>query len=63
MHEPLLLVPGRVWDNFSHESSVVGTSTPPLSLLALAHIPYQCKKHRNTLRMTREHQTQSTPVL
>jgi hypothetical protein len=45
MHEPHLLVLGRVWDNFSHESSAVGTSMPPLSLLALAHTLDQCKKH------------------
>jgi hypothetical protein len=50
MHEPLLPIPDPVWDNFSYGFSVVGTSMPPLSLLALAHIPDQCTKHHNTLR-------------
>jgi hypothetical protein len=63
MHEPLLLIPGRVWGNFSHESSDVGTSTPPLSLLALAHTPDQCTRHHNTLRMASEHQVGSIQVL
>jgi hypothetical protein len=52
-----------VLDNFSHESSTVGTSTPLLSLLALAHIPDQFTKHHNTLRMACEHQVESTRVL
>jgi hypothetical protein len=63
MHEPLLLIPGHVWGNFSHESSTIGTSTPLLSLLALAHILDQCEKHHNTLKMDYEHRKESTPVL
>jgi hypothetical protein len=30
MHEPLLLIPGREWDNFSHESLTIGMSRPLL---------------------------------
>jgi hypothetical protein len=55
MHKPLLLTLGHVWGNSSHESSALGTSTPLLSLLALAHILDQCTKHHNTLRMAYEH--------
>jgi hypothetical protein len=33
-----------------------------LSLLALAHIPVQCTKHHNTMRMAYEHQVGSTQV-
>jgi hypothetical protein len=63
VHEPLLLTPGHVWGNSSHESSNVETSTPLLSLLALARIPDQCTKHHNTLKMACEHLAESMQVL
>jgi hypothetical protein len=49
MHEPLVPIPGRVWDNSSHEPSAIGTSMPLLSLLELAHIPVRCTMHHSAL--------------
>jgi hypothetical protein len=63
MHEPLLLAPNHEWANSSHELSIVGTSMPLLSLLALTHIPVWCTKHRNILRMACEHLAEPIPML
>jgi hypothetical protein len=62
-HEPLLLILGHVWGNFSQKSLAIGMSMPLPSLLALAHIPVRCKKHHNTLKMDCEHLAGSTLVL
>jgi hypothetical protein len=63
VHEPLLLTLDYEWDNSSHESSTVGTSTPLLSLVALTRILVRCTKHHNTLRMACEKMAESIQVL
>jgi hypothetical protein len=63
MHEPLLLTADHEWGNSSHESSIIGMSTPLLSLPALTRIPVWCTEHLNTLRMACEHLAESILVL
>jgi hypothetical protein len=63
MHEPMQLIPSRVWDNYSHEPLATGMNTQRLFLLALAHILSQCRKHHNTLRTACKHHAELRHVL